>query len=107
LGTKLALEGRDLGEEGLKLAVELTESPRAEAFLVAMASGEVAGLFFMIRIADRRPFSLLLSLKILIVVARYPSHHSSISKVLERIDLDSLEADWGEELVRLRAVIGG
>jgi hypothetical protein len=107
LGTKLALEGRDLGEEVLELAVELTENPRAESFLVALASGEVAGLFLLTRIVDRRPFSLLLSLKILIVVARYPSHHSSISEVLERIDLDCLEADWGEELVRLRAVVGG
>jgi hypothetical protein len=104
--TKIALEGREMGPEIVELALGLGDGERAQALVVAMARAQAVGFALANRIADEGGFEAELALRILLAAAAREENRAAVRAALARIDLSAVEGEWGEEIEKLREVVG-
>jgi hypothetical protein len=105
--TKLVLEGKDLNDEVLDLAIQMAEHPRAATLIALMGRAEPIGRALATQLLERRAFDLTLSLRILLAAAAFPTNRELVGSVLTRLDFAPIESKWQDALERLRAVVAG
>jgi hypothetical protein len=104
--TAMAIAGTDVNSEVIDAVMAGPDDAVSETFLVTACRQPHAALQIVNRVAYGEKYNAVIILKILLMAARHQVVWPAIMVTLQRIDLSSLQEQWGRELGKLMQLVG-